>query len=222
SNLMATRFAVAALRDAGTPTGHRVYKDVLLLATRCQNYPDKPQRADARFDDGGFYQNPRDPQENKAGIAGKDKWGRERFHSYGSMTADGLWLLLQCGLPPSHPRVRAARGWLERNFTPTTNPGVFQPDREFLRDSVYYYYCWAAAHVLAELEAREVQTAVGKMPWHQALAAELMRRQRSDGSWANHASDGMEDDPLVGTMWATAALTLCRRSLASDPALPPG
>ena len=43
------------------------------------------------------------------------------------------------------------------------------------------------------------------------LAAELVRRQLPDGSWSNTFTDAREDDPLVATPWAAAALAICRR-----------
>ena len=71
--------------------------------------PIDPARADPAFDDGGFFFIPNDPGQNKAGPAGTDRHGRQRFRSYGTMTADGLRILIRCGLPATHPRVVAAR-----------------------------------------------------------------------------------------------------------------
>src|SRR5439155_141086 len=79
-----------------------------------------------------------DPPRNKAGVAGTDRPGRVRYNSYGSATADGLRALIRCGLAPDHPRVEAARRWLESHFSATSNPGRFTEDREVLRDATYY------------------------------------------------------------------------------------
>ena len=51
------------------------------------------------------------------------------------------------------------------------------------------------------------------MNWAEDLAEELLRRQRKDGSWANHHSFVKEDDPLIATMLAAAALANCRQVL---------
>ena len=213
SNLTSTVFALAALRSAKTPTDDPAYSRALVFVQRCQNFPALPVDADARYDDGGFFFMPDDPVQNKAGVAGADRRGRTRFHSYGTMTADGLRALIRCGLPPSHPRVAAARRWLEQNFDPAHNPGVFEADREVLRDATYYYWAWAVSHAFAALGVRQVPTPRGPTDWATALAEELLSRQRDDGSWANRYSDAKEDDPLVATPWAAAALAICRSSL---------
>lgn len=216
ANLSATLFAIGALRLAQTPADDPIYDDVLCFVQRCQNYGDDPAAADPAFDDGGFFFSPTDPARNKAGPAGVDAHGRTRFHSYGSMTADGLRALVRCGLPLEHPRVRAARSWLERNFRVDCNPGVFERDREVLRDAYYYYYCWSVAHALLGIGAGEVRTAEGERDWAAELAEELMRRQNLDGSWTNRFTDAREDDPLVATPLAGAALAVCRRALTGE------
>jgi hypothetical protein len=68
---------------------------------------------------------PTDPVWNKAGMAGTDRSGRLRYHSYGSATADGLRALFRCGLPPEHRRVVAARSWLERHFSVGSSPASY-------------------------------------------------------------------------------------------------
>ncbi|MGC8863547.1 MAG: hypothetical protein ACP5R5_12340, partial [Armatimonadota bacterium] len=115
SNMVATIFAIGALRSAKIPADDPVWDDVLTFVVRCQNYADGAP--DVRFDDGGFFFIPMDPVQNKAGVAGIDAHGRTRFHSYGSMTADGLRALARCGLPSDHPRVQAARRWLLNNLS---------------------------------------------------------------------------------------------------------
>jgi squalene-hopene/tetraprenyl-beta-curcumene cyclase len=129
------------------------------------------------------------------------------------MTADGLRALLACGLPLDHPRVRAARTWLEAHFSAERNPGAFAPEREVLRQATYYYWVWAAAHALSRLNVADVNTYEGPVRWAEVLTAELLRRQRADGSWTNRFTDAKEDDPLVATPWAAAALAICRQMI---------
>lgn len=202
SNLAATVFGIAALTSAKTPTDDPAFVAALAFVKKCQNYSDTAESGDSQFDDGGFFFIPNDAGQNKAGVAGTDQHGRQRFHSYGTMTADGLRSLLRCGLPAEHPRVVAARRWLDANFSATDNPGRFAADREVLRNATYYYWAWAAAHAYMALNDN------GK--WSTELAEELIRRQRPDGSWANSFTDAKEDDPLVATAWASAALAICR------------
>ncbi|MHC4981762.1 MAG: prenyltransferase/squalene oxidase repeat-containing protein [Planctomycetota bacterium] len=222
SNLSATVFGVAAIISAKLPRDHPSYRQAVVFAMRCQNFPASPAESDERFDDGGFHFIPNDAAQNKAGIAGTDRLGRRRFHSYGTMTADGVRVLIRCGLPLDHPRVAAGRRWLERNFDAAHNPGTFQSDREVIRDATYYYWTWAAAHAFLALRLEQLDTPAGKVNWAQQLARELVRRQRPDGSWVNFYTDAKEDDPLVATPWAAAALAICREALTGGLRRHPG
>jgi hypothetical protein len=215
SNLTATIFGIGALASAKIPRDDPVWEDILIFVKKCQNFSDDPGKSDERFDDGGFFFRPGDALENKAGIAGRDRLGRERYYSYGSMTADGLRALMGCGLGAEHPRVVAARKWLERNFTVTTNPGTFARDREVLREATYYYWLWSVAHAFTRLGIREIRTESGKVNWAEVLADELIARQRPDGTWVNRFTDEKEDAPLVSTPWAAAALANCRYVLTA-------
>lgn len=210
SNLVATLYGIAALRSAKVPLDDPAYQKALTFVKRCQNFADNPVQGDPMYDDGGFFFIPSEPLQNKAGVAGTDKWGRRRFRSYGTMTADGLRALIRCGLPLDHPRVAAARRWLEVNFTVDHNPGIFPQDREILRNATYFYYCWSLAHALIALNAKEVLTGKGSVNWAVALAEELVRRQKADGTWQNVYTDAKEDDPLVSTPFAASALAICR------------
>jgi len=215
SNMVATIFGIAAMRSARIPLSDPAWKKVLVFVKRCQNFADDPARADPRFDDGGFFFIPNDALQNKAGIAGTDRFDQQRFHSYGTMTADGLRALLQCGLPKDHPRVIAALTWLERNFYVTENPGTFNPDREVLRNATYYYWAWAIAHAFDRVGIREFEQNGKTVNWTEELAEELLRQQRPDGTWANRYTDAREDDPLVATPWSAAALAICRKALTT-------
>lgn len=208
SNLLATVFGLAALRSARVPTSDPAWSKALVFVKRCQNWEDDPAKRDDRFDDGGFFFIPGDEAQNKAGNAGSDRLGRKRFRSYGTMTADGLRALLQCGLPKEHPRVAAALGWLERNFSASRNPGDFEKGREVLRDGMYYYWAWSAAHAFA-------RAGVPPARWAEPLAGELLRRQGGDGAWRNPFTAATEDDPLVATPWAASALEIARQALAA-------
>ncbi|HMF15069.1 MAG TPA: hypothetical protein VKE94_22290, partial [Gemmataceae bacterium] len=77
-------------------------------------------------------------------------------------------------------------------------------------------YVWSLAEVLQSLRVREIQTPTGRIPWAEALADELMRRQGKQGSWTNSAGAQREDDPLVATPMAMSALAICRASLTGE------
>jgi squalene-hopene/tetraprenyl-beta-curcumene cyclase len=221
SNLSATVFALEALKAAGCPADDPAIQKALVFVQRCQNFCDEAKQRDPAFDDGGFFFIYDDPVRNKAGSAGKDRAGRERFHSYGSTTADGLRGLRACGLPKDHPRVVAARRWLERHFDPVHHPGAYNQDREVNRSAVYYYYYWSMAQGFSSMGIKQVNTEAGpvaaarciglvEVSWVSALAEELIKRQEKDGSWINPAVAVREDDPVVATSLAAGALAVCR------------
>lgn len=196
SNLSATVHALDAIQTVGKAEDEPLLRKARMFVERCQNFGDDP-----KFDDGGFYFIYADPVRNKAGVAGKDAQGRERFTSYGSATADGLRALLACGTPADHARVSAARRWLEKNFHADAHPGAYSRDRSQNQPAVYYYYCYSLARSLQVL---------GKANRADALADALLKKQRDDGSWINSATAVREDDPIVATSLALAALNLCR------------
>jgi squalene-hopene/tetraprenyl-beta-curcumene cyclase len=215
SNLSATAFALGALKDAGAFSNDPAFKAALAFVNRCQNYADEADRRDAAFDDGGFYFIYDDPVRNKAGTAGKDRFGRERFASYGSATADGLSCLLACGVRKDDPRVVAARRWLETHFDASAHPGKYAANREASRNGVYYYYCRSVALTLGSgLNVREIDTPAGQVHWANALAEELIKRQCEDGSWVNDVMAQRENDPLIATSDAVQALSYCRFMLS--------
>lgn len=219
SNLSATIYGVAALRSAKVPMTDPAYTSVLAFVTRCQNFD--PMLGDDPANDGGFFFSASEPLRNKAGVLRRERDGRVRYRSYGSMTMDGLRALLVLGLAPDHPRVLAARAWLERNFSAEHNPGDFAEGNGDLRDATYYYYCWSVGHALLHLRVRELRTPAGRVDAAAELAEALLRRQQADGSWVNPSTDAREDDPLVSTPFAAATLAICRQLLTGNSGLCP-
>jgi squalene-hopene/tetraprenyl-beta-curcumene cyclase len=208
-NLSATSYAVAALRAVGGAPQDPAFASALVFVERCQNVAAALADADPEFDDGGFFFVLEDAERTKAGSAGRDRHGRVRFSSYGSATADGLRALLACGLPADHPRVVAARSWLERNFSAEVHAGRFPEDRRVFRDSCFYYYAWSVAAALEAVGVDTVPTAAGPVEWRRSLAAALIALQAADGGWVNPSGAVREDEPLVATSFAVAALRIC-------------
>jgi hypothetical protein len=203
-NLSAIVFALRALRTAGGNSCDPAIQGARRFVERCQNWSDDPDNHDDTFDDGGFHFLLEDPQRNKAGEVGVDRAGRQRFASYGSATADGLQALALCGFGMDHPRRLAAEGWLMRNFSASRHPGDYLPSREHLRPTLYYYYAASISQTF------RFSGLLGRLAPN--LAAEMLLRQRSDGSWANSAVDVREDDPLVATPLAVQVLRNCRNA----------
>ncbi len=199
ANLSATLFAVGALRavNASDPA----LQHARTFARRCQNA------------DGGFCFNPLDAASNKAGAEDESDADHPRFRSYGTATADGVRILLACGVAADDPDIQRARDWLVANFNATMIAGEFPAERIALRESYYFYYAWTLAHALHVLRDGEVQISGEKLHWAIPLARELIRRQSPDGSWINAWTDAREDDPLVATPLAASALAVCRKAL---------
>ena len=216
SNLSATVCALSALHAAGVPATDPAFKKALTFVKRCQNYGDDPTLRDRALDDGGFFFIYDDAVRNKAGVSGSDALGHQRYASYGSTTADGLRALLACGLPSADNRLIAARIWLEKNFNPADHPGSYARERLGDRSALYFYYCYSVSQAFRMLGLQEVQAAAGKVLWAEALADELLKRQRSDGSWINPARAVREDEPVLATSFAAIALGNCREFLSGN------
>src|SRR5262249_45049395 len=135
--------------------------------------------------------------------------GRERFHSYGSITADGLRALLYCGQKTDDARVRAARDWLMKNFRADRHPGDYVKENQ--RMAVYYYYGASVAQAWRLLAANGVK---GPDRWAEALALKLMERQQDDGFWVNPVDTVRENDEVTATCFAMIAQGNCRAALA--------
>lgn len=216
ADISSTLFAIGALRMTGMAAEAPTIRKALIFASRCQNFVQDGESGDPAYDDGGFFFSPTDPVRNKAGVAGNDQHGRERYYSYGSATADGLRILLRCGLDPAHPRIAAARGWLERHFSSEHNPGRFEPLREVERDATYFYYCWSVAHAFRSLGIRVLSHGGRKVDWTEVMSRALMREQGPDGSWSNRFRASKEDDPLIATPLAAGALGVCSMVMSSS------
>ncbi len=193
ANLSATLMAASALVLGGAQLDDPALAAARGFVERCQNTDT----------DGGFVFSPALADGNKAGALDDG-----RFRSYGSMTADGLRALLRLGRPLADPRVAAAAAWRERRVDAARNPGDFPRVAEVRRDSSYYYWAWSAAHATRHLSNAR---------WAEALAAELLRLQGADGSWRNPASEMREDDPIIATSFAIAALAIARSVTAAEP-----
>jgi hypothetical protein len=185
-NLSATVLALQALSAVGRRDSCR---GALAFVRSCQNFREP---AGGDFDDGGFFFAPGDPVRNKAGVAGHDGAGRERYRSYGSATCDGLLALHACGAAAEDPRMRAARAWV---FGGESGGRLRALSETPAALRFYAAQGWAA--VLAVEGASE----------RAALTTEMIDSQGSDGSWRNEAADSFEDERLVATAFALRALS---------------
>ena len=206
ADLSSTLFALGALRLAGVPADDARIRRALRFVERCQNLPLAGEAPDPARDDGGFFLSPSVALQDKAGGVRVTSL-RLRAASYGTASADGLRALLRCGVARDDPRVVAAERWLAGRWDPARVPAAGDDARPGELEAAWTYWSWSSAHAL--VEAGRFTLDDGR-DWGRELSLELLARQRPDGAWSNPHTLLKEDDPLVATPMALAALALAR------------
>jgi squalene-hopene/tetraprenyl-beta-curcumene cyclase len=199
-DLSNTNFLVDALRAAGAGPDDEAMQKALVFVSRCQNLESQHNTLPwaAKNPDGGFYYTAAAGGES---MAGKTPDGGLR--SYGSMTYAGLKSMIYAGVKPDDPRVKAAVDWIRKHYDLSTNPGMGS-------SGLYYYYHLFAKALDAAGIKELVDPAGRKHDWRRDLVEELLKRQRSDGSWVNQDSRWMEGDPSLTTGYVLLALSYCK------------
>jgi squalene-hopene/tetraprenyl-beta-curcumene cyclase len=208
ADVSATAYAAQALNLGGLDLGSPTVKKALGFLERSQNLPKEGLAAEElALLDGGFAFGPRDSKAGRRVFSS----GRIIFRSYGSATADGLRALLWLGVPKDDPRVKAALGWLGKNFTLRVNPGFPAEGDGVLERGIFYYYLDALTDALARAGVDTLSTGADRPPihWRNDVARRLVSLQRPDGSWAGDVAVMNEDDPAQATSFALLALTRC-------------
>jgi len=199
-DLSNTQFFIEALRAAGAGPGDEAIQKALVFVSRCQNLESEHNTTGfaAKNPDGGFYYT---PAAGGVSMAGQTPEGGLR--SYGSMTYAGLKSMIFAGVGPDDPRVKAAFEWAKKHYSVEANPGMGTA-------GLYYYY-HTFAKALDAMRADLVDDSSGvKHNWRNELAAELLKRQRPDGSWINKNSRWLEGEPSLVTGYALLTLAYCR------------
>ena len=199
-DLSNTQFLVDALKAAGAGPDDEAMKKALIFVSRCQNLESEHNTLPfaAKNPDGGFYYTPAAGGESQAG-----KTPDGGLRSYGSMTYAGLKSMIYAGVGPDDPRVKAAMKWIEQHYDFSSNPGM--------GDSGLYYYYHMFAKALDAAGMKELVDADGKKhDWRRDLVAELLKRQRPDGSWVNSDSRWLEGEPSLVTGYVLLALSYCK------------
>jgi squalene-hopene/tetraprenyl-beta-curcumene cyclase len=199
-DLSNTSFLVDALRAAGNGPNDEAIQKALTFVSRCQNLesPANTTGFATKNPDGGFYYTCAGGGQSQAGNTPQGG-----LRSYGSMTYAGLKSMIYAGVGPDDPRVKAALKWIRGHYTLEENPGMGSA-------GLYYYY-HTLAKALAAANVNQVEDAKGaKHDWCKELAAELVRRQKPNGSWVNENSRWLEDNPSLVTGYALLALSYCR------------
>jgi len=214
TNMSTSQFAIEAADAAGIKKDRAFYGKALKFLSRSHNHSetnDLPARKVDGVDvvpgnDGGaFYR----PGESKAGVE-KLADGRSVFRSYGSMTYALLKSYLLCDLDARDDRVKAALGWMAKNFELEWNPGMEHSDDspEARYQGLYYYYL-SIGRCLAVAEAQKVTLPAELKNWRERLATAILKRQNDDGTWANHVPRWYEDSSALATAYAMIALQEC-------------
>ncbi|MGC3969300.1 MAG: terpene cyclase/mutase family protein [Pirellulales bacterium] len=191
-DLSNTSFLIDALKSAGRGPEDEALQKALVFVSRCQNLETEHNTTEfsAKNPDGGFYYT---PAAGGTSQAGKTEQGGLR--SYGSMTYTGLKSMIYAGVGPDDPRVKAAVTWLRGNYTLKENPGMGD-------NGMFYYYHTFAKALDAIGQEKFADTAGVEHAWREELAAELISRQKEDGSFANSNPRWMEGDPNLVTGYA--------------------
>ena len=198
STLSSTMWAVGALSLAGVAPDDRALLAARQFIARC------------RAGDGGFFLTPTNPVANKAGVVEGDG-----FAGYGSATADAARVLVRLRVPRTDPGLDGAARWLAAHVDGAHQSGAFPPAQQFAKDGSRFYSAWTQAHALTLLGQRDI--GAPPRPWPAVFADELIAAQRPDGSFQNDATDLREDDVLVATPLAGAALALARAAHTGSP-----
>ncbi len=199
-DLSNTQFFIEALRSLGDGPEDEAMQKALVFVSRCQNLESEDNTTGfaAKNPDGGFYYT---PASGGASMAGQTPEGGLR--SYGSMTYAGLKSMIFAGVGPEDPRVKAAFAWVQKHYSVGANPGMGNAGL------YYYYHTFAKALDAMKLDLVEDSGGV-KHDWRNELAAELLKRQRPDGSWINENPRWLEGEASLVTGYALLALAYCR------------
>jgi len=205
-DLSNTQFFLDALVAAGVPKDDPAFKRAATFVSRCQNIKgetnDQPWAK--KLDDGSFIYSAAAGGQTKV----QDKPGDDgSLPGYGSMTYAGIKSLIYCGVSKDEPRIKKAYEWVQKYYTLEQNPGMPGVRAEW---GLYYYY-HTMAKCLDVMGVDEIATPDGKKHnWRAEITAELAKRQRPDGSWANEKDRWMEGDPNLVTGYALMTLGHCK------------
>jgi len=208
-----TQFMLQGLYDSGLDCKDPAFVRAVAFISRCQGIDENDLLADLIEKDGGFIyatsinkdlvgvpESKANPEQMDEALQGAPVSG---LRTYGSMTYAGFKSYLYAQLHPDDPRVTAALGWIERNYTLDRNPGL----PETMKHQGLYYYYMTFARALSTYGKARITTHDGEArDWAGDLIQALAERQDADGSWVNEADRWMEGDRNLVTCYALIAL----------------
>ena len=213
-DLSNTQMALEALKAGDLAEDSEVFRRVQTFLARCQNRKESNDFLDGAehrsTEDGGFFYYPGESKaENR-----ENPDGSVSYTSYGSMTYAAVKSLIYAGLSKDDPQVKAAVDWIRQNFTVKENPGMATPKSPSRGQMGLVYYYAVMARTLEVLGDKTIVDGSGnEREWARELAAELLERQRPDGTWTNPVDRWWEGDPALVTSYAVQTLAICLRNL---------
>ncbi len=213
-DLSNTQMFVEALHDAGLKPDDPAYQNALKFIQRTQNRSESNDQPWAG-DDGGFIYTPADGGNSNAGeFVGPD--GKRQLRSYGLMTYAGLKSMVYAGLTKDDPRVKAAWGWITKNFSVEENPGMRLAGEDKAKAGMYYYYLTMARALHAYGEPIITDPKGVKHDWREELVKKIALLQKEDASWVGEKS-WMEHNPILATSYIVLALDEVEQDLKEHP-----
>lgn len=128
-----------------------------------------------------------------------------RLRAYGSMTYAGFKSYIYAGLKKDDVRVKAAYGWIQRNYTMQENPGMGA-------SGLYYYFVTVSRALSAYGENGPTTIDViadskaETRNWANDLIDRLVALQTDDGSFKSVDKRWMEDNDVLVTAYSLIAL----------------
>lgn len=202
-DLSNTSMLMDALIAAGNGPDDPAVQRALIFVSRAQNLESAHNTTPfaAKYNDGGFYYTPANLGESFANQPGDPP---QALRSYGSMTYAGLKSMIYAGLKKDDPRVKAAIGWLKKNYSLKANPGLGN-------QGLYYYYHTMAKTLAALGEDVFVDEAGNKHDWRAELTETFAALQKPDGSWSNENNRWLESDANLVTGYVLLSLSYLRK-----------
>lgn len=201
-DLSNTQLMLEALHESGVSSDDPVYRKAMVFVSRCQMLGETNDLDFARgTTEGGFIYTAANDGESKAGTV--ETVDGPRLRSYGSMTYAGFKSMLYANVSRDDPRVRHAWEWIRSHYTLSSNPNM--PLAQSAEGLYYYYHVFARAlDAWGQEEFEDARGATHR--WRDELCAELLKRQRSDGSWINEEDRWFEGNPHLVTAYAVLTL----------------
>ena len=201
-DLSNTSFLIDALKAAGNSADSEAMQRALVFVSRCQNLegPHNTTPFANKIKDGGFYYT---PAAGGTSQAGKDEL-TGGLRSYASMTYAGLKSMIYAGVTADDARVKAAIGWLKKNYDLESNPGMGTA-------GLYYYYQTFAKALAALGQDQFVDDKGQTHDWRKDLIHTLASKQKNDGSWVNENNRWLEGDANLVTGYALLALSYAKK-----------